>query len=92
MNLYANVTLRIVEKNNFADENGQNVEFCTNFLKDEDGSVLDVNSKEDFSEHEGKFGVAKIRVRKIENAKGFKLSLQGFTPGEGGEDTEDEIA
>jgi len=90
MKLYANATLRIVEKNSFADENNQTVEFFTNFLKNEDGEVIEVNSKEDYSEHEGKFGVAAIRVRK-QDTKGFKLTLAGFVPGEAAPEEEDTV-
>lgn len=74
---YANATLQIVERNNFKDpETGNDVKFNTNFLKDEEGKVLKVNSAIDFTDYEGKKGVAVVRVREQEGK--VKLSLQKF--------------
>jgi len=77
MNVYANCTLQIVERNNFRDpESGQEIKFNTNFLKDEEGKVLKVNSAIDFTANEGQTGIAVIRVREQDNK--VKLSLQKF--------------
>jgi len=89
MNLYTECTLRIVEKNSFPDENGQTVTFCTNYLKTEDGEVLEINSKDDYTQFEGQRGVAKINVKKQDPVsvgdrsiqRGYKLVMRAFTPG-----------
>ena len=80
MNLYANAKIKITEKNNFSDTEGKNVEYQTNYLKSDEGEVLEVNSSKDFSSYEGKEGLVCIRARKREGG-GFKLSLIDFVEG-----------
>lgn len=92
MHLYVEAKLAMVEKPEpFNDENGKPVVYYINHLKTDEGAVLVANSGTDFSEHESKRGVAKLRVRTADDAfrqaggsyKGLvKLSLAGFTPGD----------
>jgi len=82
MKLFTEGTIKIVEKNNFSDQEGKTVEFYTVFLKNEDGEVLEINSgKEDFSNMEGEYGVATINARKRDGG-GYKLSLVAFKKAE----------
>jgi len=80
MYLYAEATIKIVEKNNFSDQEGKTVEYFTVFLKNEEGEVIEVNTTTDFTSKEGVKGVAKIRATKREGG-GHKLSLKEFTEG-----------
>lgn len=85
MKLYTNAKILAVETNNFSDEQGRTIEFYTNFIKDEEGAVLKINSgKEDFSKYEGKTGVLGIEIREQNGQIKAKLVSVG-------EDLEDEI-
>jgi len=79
MILQTNATLKIVEKNSFKDQEGKEINYHINYLKDEEGGVLEVTSGPDFSGYEGQSGVATITPRKREGG-GYKLSLTDFTP------------
>jgi len=79
MQLQTHATLKITERNSFKDQEGKDVEYYANFLKDGEGQVLEIPGTTDFSEHEGRDGVATIRARKREGG-GFKLSLVDFIP------------
>jgi len=81
MKLYSECTVKIVEKNNFSDPDGKTVEFNTNYLKNKEGEVLEINSTKDFSSNEGETGICVIHARKREGG-GFKLSLREFIPNE----------
>lgn len=83
--------LSVVRPGGFQDSEGRKVEYFTNWIKTTtpDGivEVLQLNSKDDFSEAEGKTGVFYIRLfspsnvfdREGKPVKGlFKLSLVGF--------------
>lgn len=81
MNLYGEVTIKIVEKCSFETELGEKIEYFNNFLKDESGAVLELTSgKKDFTRCEGKTGVATFSARES-NGK-LKLSLINFIEGE----------
>jgi len=80
MQLKTNATLKIVEKNNFKGEDGKEVSYFINYLKDDEGGVLETTSGRDFSEFEGQDGVAIIAPRKRTEGGGFKLSLADFIP------------
>jgi len=91
MNLFANAEVKIVEKQSFTDEGGTTVEYFVNYIKNDEGEVLELNSKNDYTEFEGKTGVVKIRARKQET-RGFKLTMVGFVEGDViGSDAEDTV-
>lgn len=77
MKLYVNSTLKIVEDNNFKGQDGKEVSYHTNFIKSEDGEILQATSARDFTEEEGQSGIAVINVRERENG-GFKCQLSDF--------------
>jgi len=81
MKLFTNAVLKIVEKEQFAGENGETIEFFKNYLKNPDGEMIVANSKNDFSAQEGEKGVATLLVREREKG-GFKVSLDSFQVGE----------
>jgi len=78
MKLYTNAGVKIVEHNNFQDEQGRPVDYYTVYLKNEDGEVLEVNSGTDFTNMEGETGIACINATKRATGGGFKLSLKDF--------------
>jgi hypothetical protein len=83
MKTYIPARIAVVEKNSFPDkETGQTIEFYTNYVKNSDGEMLQVNSKESFEAFEGKSGVCTIEISPRSNGGGFKLSLRGFSEGE----------
>jgi len=79
MQFYTNVELKITENNSFKGDDGTDVKYHTNFLKDADGSVMEVTGTRDFSGFEGKRGLAVLRARKRDGG-GFRLSLVDFQP------------
>jgi len=81
MKLYAEVEIRIVEKNSFKGNDGNTVDYYTIFVKDNEAKVLELTSGKDFTEYEGSKGVAAIEAREREGG-GFKLSLRDFKEGE----------
>jgi len=91
MKLFTNAVLKIVEKEQFAGENGETIEFFKNYLKNPDGEMLIANSKHDYSDLEGEKGVATLLVRDREKG-GFKVSLDAFEKGDFKEEPEKEIA
>jgi len=91
MDAYANARLFAVERNSFKDKEGQEVVYFVNYVKDTEGrSMQEMNSKADFSAVEGKVGIARIRIRNVDN--GIKLSLAGFIPDETFEIPEEDIS
>jgi len=83
MKMYVEAMLKISEHNNFAGENGETVEYDTNYLKDNDGNMLIVNSKASFAPAEGKSGVAILEIREDSEKKNrFRISLKGFAEGQ----------
>jgi len=89
MNLFLKGVLKITESPEpFKDENGVDVSYHINTIKDEEGRVLVVNSKDSYEQFEGKTGIFRLKARPMEDAfkkdgsayRGLlKLSLQGFT-------------
>jgi len=80
MEVYANAKLLSAEKRTFKGSEGETVEYFVNFLKgvEENSSVIEVNSKTDFTAMEGKVGVMRIRVYPKDTLA--KLSLVGIVP------------
>jgi len=91
MKLFTNATLKIVEAESFAGENGETVQFFKNYLKNPEGEMLVANSKRDFSSVEGEKGVATLLVREREKG-GFKVSLDEFAVGDFAEEPEKTVA
>jgi len=79
MKTYVEGELKIVSKQSFAGENGETVEYFENYLKDDEDEMLIFNSKKDFTESEGKHGVAVLGVKKY--GKDVKVSFVDFIPG-----------
>jgi hypothetical protein len=85
MKLYSDAKLVAVSREEFKDkETGEAIVYFVNVLK-ADGSILNANSKTDYSECEGKSGVAAIEVS-VKQAKdgGFatlKFNLKDFFVG-----------
>jgi len=79
MLVFAEVKFVASDKNSFTSNDGEYVEYHVNVLRG-DGGVIELNSKADFSECEGKEGVAEIWAETKD--KGFKLTLRRFVAGE----------
>jgi len=76
---YTRGTIKISEEAEpFQDENGQEVKYSVNYIKFDDGKVLELNSRDSYNEFEGKEGICKIKIVPQFNAKGYKLTLSGF--------------
>jgi len=77
------VKIAIVEHNSFPDREkpGETIEFYTNYLKNSEGEMLQVNSKESYEKFEGKSGVATIEITPRQSGGGYKLSLKEFSEG-----------
>lgn len=82
MILYTNGTIKITEQGEvFKGEDGADVVYFKNYCKNSEGEVIELNSKDNYEQFEGKEGVLKIRARKNETSKGYKLTLAGFSEG-----------
>lgn len=81
MRTYAEVKFLASDKNSFTSDAGEYVEYFVNALRGE-GGIIELNSKADYSECEGKEGIAEIEAQENQGSKGFKLTLKGFTAGE----------
>lgn len=76
---YAKGTIKISEEADpFQDENGQEVKYNVNYIKFDDGRVVELNSRDNFSQYEGKEGICKLNLYPNFNAKGYKVTLAGF--------------
>jgi len=83
MKAYIVGKIAVVEKNTFPDkETGQTIEFFTNYVKNSNGEMLQVNSKESYEQYEGQSGVLGIEITPRTQGGGFKLSLREFSTGE----------
>lgn len=91
MRVFAEVKFLASDKNSFTSDAGEYVEYYVNAIRGE-GGIMELNSKADFGECEGKTGVAEIELKENDNGKGFKATLKKFTEGETLEVPEDEIA
>jgi len=81
MKLYAKVRVLAVEENSFKNNENQEIKFCKNYLKDDEGSVIELNSgKQNFSEFEGKEGVGEFEARMVNDK--WQLKLRSFWEGE----------
>jgi len=67
MKLFANVRILAVEENSFKDkETNATVTFFRNYIKDDSGSVIELNSgRKNLSQYEGASGVAVFELRNI---------------------------
>lgn len=81
MRVYAQVKFLASDKQSFTSDSGEYVEYHVNALRG-DGGIIELNSKADFGECEGKEGVAEIEAKEADSGKGFKLTLKKFTEGE----------
>lgn len=81
MKLYAQAKFLASDKQSFTSDQGEYVEYHVNAIRGE-GGIMELNSKADFKECEGKDGVAEIEARTMDNGKGFKLTLRTFTEGD----------
>jgi len=81
MQLFTNGVLVMNAKESFPGENGETVTFYKNYLKNPSGELLIANSTIDFTEYQGKKGVATLLIREREKG-GYKVSLVSFTTGE----------
>jgi len=77
MKTYAQVKLIACGKKEFDDKEGNPVRYFENIIKDQAGSVATVNSQADYSDCEGKEGIAHLFLK--ENGK---VSLKAFVVGE----------
>lgn len=91
MRVFAQVKFLASDKNSFTSDTGEYVEYFENAIRG-DGGIMELNSKADFGECEGKEGVAEIEAKELDNGKGFKLTLKKFTEGEELSIPEEEIA
>jgi len=71
------LTLKISEQQkSFVDPNGNTVEYTTNYLKDSaGGKVIEMNSKDNFAELEGKDVVVKLNITPQYEGKGYKVTI-----------------
>lgn len=90
MRVYAPVKFLASDKQSFTSDTGEYVEYFVNALRGE-GGIIEINSKADYRECEGKEGVAEIEAKESDGAKGFKLTLKKFVEGASIELPEDEI-
>jgi len=81
MRLYAEVKFLASDKQSFTSNEGEYVEYYVNAIRGE-GGIMELNSKADFGECEGKNGVVEIEAKENDNGKGFKMTLKKFTEGE----------
>jgi len=79
MRVYAEVKFLASSKLSFTSKEGEYVEYYENAVKGDSG-IITLNSKADYSECEGKEGVAEIEAAELET-KGFKLTLKAFKEG-----------
>jgi len=88
MELYTQGRLVAVSRESFKDkETGDEIVYFINVLKTESGDILTANSKADFSDCEGKEGVAgvEVSVKQVKNAGDLaqlKFNLRRFNVGE----------
>jgi len=76
---YTRGTIKISEEQEpFNDENGQEIKYCINYIKFDDGKLIEVNSKDNYTEYEGQEGICQLKFVPLFNAKGFKITLTGF--------------
>jgi len=76
---YARGTIKISEEAEpFKDDKGEEVRYCVNYIKFEDGKVAELNSRDSYTSFEGKEGICKLNVNAQYNAKGYKITLAGF--------------
>jgi len=81
MNLYAKVRILAVEENSFKNNEGVEIRFCKNYLKGDDGAVIELNSgKLNLSSMEGKEGVGTFEARMVNDK--WQLKLRDFAEGE----------
>lgn len=80
MRVYAPVKFLASDKNSFTSDTGELVEYHVNALRGE-GGIIELNSKADYSECEGKEGIAEIEAAGRDDGKGFKLTLKKFFEG-----------
>jgi len=91
MRVYAEVKFLAAVKQSFTSKEGEYVEYFENSLKGKAG-VITLNSKADYTECEGKEGIAEIEAAEMDGGKGYKLTLKAFVVGETLDmDEEDEI-
>lgn len=90
MRVFAPVKFLASDKNSFTSDSGEYVEYYVNALRGE-GGIIELNSKADYGDCEGKEGVAEIEAKENDNGKGFKLTLKRFVEGETIELPEEEI-
>lgn len=91
MRVYAQVKFLASDKQSFTSDAGEYVEYHVNAIRG-DGGIMELNSKADFGDCEGKEGVVEIEAKESDNGKGFKMTLKKFTEGEVLEVPENEIA
>jgi len=90
MRVYAEVKFLAASKQSFTSKEGEYVVYYENTLKGKQG-VVTLNSKADYTECEGKEGIAEIEAGEQEGGKGYKLTLKAFTVGETLDMEEDDI-
>jgi len=79
---YVEGRLLAVSKEGFTDNEGQKVEYHVNVIKASDG-LMTVNSKKDYSEHEGKEAIFALRLTEdAEKKNRFKVSITDVKVGE----------
>jgi len=88
MRVYAPVKFLASDKQSFTSDQGEYVEYFVNALRGE-GGIIELNSKADYRECEGKEGIAEIEASGDD--KRFKLTLKRFYEGASIELPEEEI-
>jgi len=81
MRVYAKAKFLASDKNSFVSADGETVEYFVNAIRG-DGGIMELNSKADYTECEGKEGIAEIEAKENDSGKGFKLTLKAFTEGD----------
>jgi len=92
MKLFVPGTIKLVEKKEFDDKEnpGETISYFINTIVDDEMQKLEATSGTDYSELEGKHGVATIELDK--NGQGvLKAKLKSFAVGASGEKPEEEI-
>jgi len=80
MRVFAEVKFLASDKQSFVSDTGENVEYFVNAIRGA-GGIMELNSKADYTECEGKDGIVEIEAKENDGGKGFKLTLKSFTAG-----------
>jgi hypothetical protein len=81
MTLFLEGAIELVSKSSFTDkQTGDEQVRFKHYVKNDEGEVIVLNSKKDFSSVKNVDGVARIGVYEINDRPGFYLTLLDFVP------------